>query len=156
MKRTLLLALMLLLACGAKSQATVTVVGNDGNNRQFAVDATGEIYFGTDYMAVLPSASADMTVIQMDDVHKVLFDGQLNIIDASEAPTLTLMPNPATESFALHGMGEEAQTVTVYSMSGAQVLQGRYTDGEQIDIATLAKGIYMVRAGMSIVKLIKR
>lgn len=146
---------MLLGAYCASSQATVTVVGNDGGNRQFAVDATGEIYFGIDYMAVLPSASADMTVIQMDDVRKVLFDGQVNIVDANET-TLTLTPNPATGSFALHGLGSAPQPVTVYSMSGAQVLQGRYADGEQIDISALAKGIYMVRAGSSIVKLIKR
>ena len=148
---------MLLATFGAMSQATVTVVGNDGNSRQFAVDETGEIFFGIDYMSILPSSAAsEMTTIQMDDVSKVLFDGQVNIVDVSEAPTLTLTPNPAAASFALHGLGDEPQLVTVYSMSGAQVLQGRYGDGEQIDIASLAKGIYMVRAGMSIVKLIKR
>lgn len=156
MKRTLLLALMLIGALCAAGQATVTVVGNDGNNRQFAVDATGEIYFGTDYMAVMPTASSsELTVIQMDDVRKVLFDGQVNIVNVSET-SLTLTPNPATGSFTLHGMGSEPQTVTVYSISGAKVMQGRHSDGEQIDISALAKGIYMVRAGMSIVKLIKR
>lgn len=147
---------MLIGALCAAGQATVTVVGNDGNNQQFAVDATGEIYFGTDYMAVLPSASADMTVIQMDDVRKVLFDEQVNIVDASMSPTLTLVPNPATASVALHGLGSGPQLVTVYNMSGAQVLQGRFADGEQIDISALVKGIYMVRASTSIVKLIKR
>ena len=147
---------MLLLACYAAAQATVTVVGTGGNSRTFAVDATGEIYFGTDYMAVMPSAnSSELEIIQMDDIEKVLFDGSVNIVDV-EGTTLTLAPNPAGASFALHGMGTGPQLVTVYSMSGTAVLQGRYSDGEAIGIGSLPQGIYMVRAAGSIVKLIKR
>ena len=147
---------MLIVAYCAAAQATVTVVGNDGSSQQFVMEATGEIYFGTDYMAIMTASNAtDITTIQIDDVSKVLFSENVRIVDVSET-TLTLMPNPATESFVLHGMGDEPQLVTVYSMSGAQVLQGRYSDGESIDISALAKGIYMVRACMSVTKLIKR
>ena len=147
---------MLLFAYGAKSQATVTVVSNNGAENHYSVDATGEIFFGIDYMAIMTSADAtDLATFQMDDVRKVLFDGSVRIVDVSTMD-IRLTPNPAAESFTLHGLGDGPQTVSVYAMSGARVLQGLYSDGEAVDISSLPKGIYMVRANMSVVKLIKR
>lgn len=148
---------MLLWACCVASQATVTVVSADGTENRYSVDTTGEIFFGTDYMAIMTTASAtNLATFLMDDVSKVLFDVSVRIVDVSESNPLTLTPNPAAESFVLHGLGDGPQTVTVYGINGSAVLQGSYSDGEPIEIGSLPQGIYIVRAAGSIVKLIKR
>ena len=157
MKQFVNLTIALMLTLTVAAQATVTVVGTDGTESQYLVDATGEIYFGTDYMAILTSGTAsDMPTYLLDNVQKVLFSESVNRVDVSGAATLGLVPNPAAESFSLHGLGDSPRQVTVYGMSGAMVLQGRYADGERIDISALPKGIYMVRACTSVVKLVKR
>lgn len=156
-KRIVLLTLMAMFAGGAMSQARVTVVSNDGTETPYSIDATGEIFFGSDYMAIMASSNAtEMATYQMDDVRKVLFEGSVRIVDVQGDNPLSLTPNPANESFVLHGMADGVQTVSVYSMSGALMIEGRYSNGESIDISSLAKGIYMVRACTSVAKLIKR
>lgn len=156
MKKHLIMIALLLLVGAMQAQVTVTVVGTDGTSHEVAVDATGEIYFGTDYMAIMPTASASqLETFQMDDVRKVLFSGSARIIDVRGAE-LTIMPNPASEHFTVKGIGNEPQLLTVYSISGTPVLQGRYSDGERVEVSTLPQGIYLVRVGRNVVKLIKR
>lgn len=156
MKKPLIMIALLLLVEVMQAQVTVTVVVTDGTSHEVAVDATGEIYFGTDYMAIMPTASASqLETFQMDDVRKVLFSGSTRIIDV-RGTELCLMPNPVAESFTVKGIGSEPQLLTIYSVSGAQVLQGRYSDGQRIDVGHLPQGIYMVRVGMNVAKLVKR
>lgn len=155
--KKLLITLTLLLPLCLNAQTTVTVVYANGTTTQTLVDASGEIYFGIDYMAMLPSASSsDLTVIQMDEIDKVLFDGTANIVDLDGETTLSVSPNPTATWFTLSGLGSEPQTVTIYSLDGARMMEGSYADGEHIDVSTLPTGIYLVRADSVIVKLIKR
>lgn len=156
MKRFLWTTILLLLPLPTMSQATVTVVYTDGTTQQTVVEATGEVLFGTDYMAILPSPSAStLLTYQMDEVSRVQFDGVANIVNIDGDRQLTLSPNPATDSFVLHGTGSEPQPVQVYSLGGALVLQGIYAEGEEINIGQLASGIYLVRTAGGVAKLIK-
>ena len=156
MKKHLIMIALLLVLGAMQAQVTVTVVGTDGTSHDVAVDATGEIYFGADYMAIMPTASASqLETFQMDDVRKVLFSGSARIIDVRGAE-LTIMPNPVAESFMVKGIGSEPQLLTVYNIGGTQVLQGRYSDGERVEVGALPQGIYLVRVGRNVVKLIKR
>jgi hypothetical protein len=155
--RKLFFALAILLPLYLTAQTTVTVVTSDGAANQTVVQSSGEIFFGLDYMAILPSADASsMVTYQMDDVSRVLFEGNVNIVNLDGATPLSLSPNPTAGWFTLRGLGSEPQTVTVYSLDGARMMQGRYADGERIDASALTAGIYLVQAGSSVVKLIKR
>lgn len=159
MKKIFLFLVAVFLGGALSAQVTLTVVGTDGSSQDVELDATGEIYFGTDYMAVLTSSSTgNMQVFQMDDVRKVLFangTGDVHIVDVRDAQPLRIWPNPARETMVVGGLGDEPMSMSVYTLSGRQVLQGTCRDGEPVDISTLEQGIYFVRVGASIGKLVK-
>ena len=155
MKRYISIIAILLLPLLAGAQATVTVVRTDGTTVETTVQQSGEVIFGTDYMAILPSSvSSTLITYQMDEVQKVLFSDAVRIISVDGDNNLMLAPNPAGSWFALHGLGSEPQTVTIYTLGGSQVLQGRYADGERIETGHLAAGIYLVRTNIGTTKLI--
>ena len=157
MRKLLFAAVFLFVTMQIQAQVTVTVVGTDGTSHEVAMDETGEIYFGTDYMAIMTSSSdAALQMFQMDDVRKVLFSGEVRIVDVRDADSIVLHPNPAADWFVVEGIGLEKQLLTVFSVSGSQVLQGRYAEGEHVDVSALPQGIYMVRVGTVVNKLVKR
>ena len=139
------------------AQVTVTVVKTDGVRQDISLDATGEIYFNTASMIIMTGTeTGNIVTFSLDDVAKVLFDGSnVNIHDVSNAPQISLFPNPSRNFFTVVGIGSEQQQLSVYNINGMQVLQGRYSDGEPVDISALPQGIYLVRVGMSFEKLIK-
>ncbi len=157
MKKLIVCVLLLLAAAGLGAQVTVTVVGVDGSSRTMAVDATGEVFFGTDYVAVMSSASTGQTErFDMDEVSKMLFSGSVRVTDVRGMTSLRLSPNPATERFVVHGVGEGGQSLSVYDVRGRQVMQTVCGEGETVDVGMLAGGIYFVRVGERFAKLVVR
>jgi hypothetical protein len=63
-----------------------------------------------------------------------------------------IYPNPATQGVTLTYEG--AKTVTVFSLTGQQIYQGHGREQYQINTATWSNGIYLVKCGNSIGKLV--
>lgn len=67
-----------------------------------------------------------------------------NVLSAStfgSELSFSLYPNPATDSFSIE-METELKSVEIYSLQGQKVLS---SNAKNINVATLAKGIYLVR-----------
>jgi hypothetical protein len=66
-------------------------------------------------------------------------------INDEEKSKFLLYPNPATNSLNVIGNFESNESVTIFNMLGQSVLvKAIYSNDENIDITSLAKGIYSV------------
>ncbi|MBS2213108.1 T9SS type A sorting domain-containing protein [Carboxylicivirga mesophila] len=75
----------------------------------------------------------------------------LNAIDESD---VSVYPNPATDVLNISGAAEGA-VLEIYSVHGAMVKQAIVANGT-ISVANLEVGVYIVKAGDSVIKLIKK
>ena len=80
-------------------------------------------------------------------------------IDNLEATAITLYPNPARGLVSITLKAEAAGVVTLYDMTGRQVLTIPVQAGAStvsINTSSMADGVYMVRMGTSVEKLVVR
>lgn len=73
-----------------------------------------------------------------------------NVIEIS-SETLSVYPNPTTDVLNIEGVDNEM--ISIYDATGRLVLQQIYN--ENLDVSTLAKGVYAVKTGIGIVKFVK-
>jgi hypothetical protein len=73
-----------------------------------------------------------------------------------ETQELVVYPNPAINEIHITGT-TESSTVTIYDYAGRVVVMiPEYTSGNSIDLSSIAKGIYIVKAGTQVSKFEKR
>lgn len=84
-------------------------------------------------------------------LRQVDFDGHTSYspvveVEVTTLSRFTLMPNPARDVVQMIGL-EEGQTIALYDLAGRRVLQQR-AEGFllRLDVATLPRGMYVVRA----------
>lgn len=157
MKHKLTLLLILNVVLGSfvgHAQVTATIHLADNTTATSTLDPSGEIYFQNDRLVIMESAlSGNTQSWPMDQVTKVTFDGEPNAILAPESSRLSLYPNPAHSSVQISGIGLQPQPLTIYSATGAQLLQQTVVDGNTIDVSHLRPGIYFARIGLQTLKL---
>ena len=90
----------------------------------------------------------------MGDIKRIYFDDMSSIADIN-AQGGDLVEYLSHDDIAINS--EAGSMVTVYSLTGAQLLTRRIdTQGEAISIAGLPQGIYIVKANERTTKIIKR
>ena len=90
----------------------------------------------------------------MGDIKRIYFDDMSSIADIN-AQGGDLVEYLSHDDIAINS--EAGSMVTVYSLTGAQLLTRRIdTQGEAISIAGLPQGIYIVKAEERTTKIIKR
>jgi hypothetical protein len=68
---------------------------------------------------------------------------------------LSLYPNPASDGFTLNA-GDNATTLCLYDLSGCLVLTQQATGKTYVDITSLPKGAYIIKANGLVGKLVKK
>ncbi|MBQ6046447.1 MAG: T9SS type A sorting domain-containing protein [Bacteroidales bacterium] len=152
--RSALFAVLLLGGAAAHAQATVTVVRTNGSTSTIGVAENGGVTFAGDYVIITESAGGNTQSFPMAAVRKLLF-GTNGIADVANATQLALYPNPAHDYCVVSGIGEERQSVTVYTATGSKVIETTVGDGERLDLSALQKGFYIVRINGVATKLSK-
>ena len=75
-------------------------------------------------------------------------------IDGSELSNVVLAPNPADNFITISGV--ENATVIVYGVNGATLISIANYNGEDINISSLAAGVYNVKVNNAVYSLIKK
>ena len=154
MNKPILLLLLAFLAIGGASAQVRVQVGGDAAQ---TLDTTGGIYFAGDTMHVV-SATGDTITYNLDDVSIITFqvsEPDPEGIATAEVSNLTVAPVPARDVISVQGIGSTPQTLTIYSTAGVKLHQQTATDDTHIDISHLPEGVYVLRCGDKVSRIIK-
>ena len=145
-----LITATLILGCGClQAQVRVQINGS----QSFDLTEAGGLYFANDSMTVV--STAGVAEYALDDVHVVTFTPQLGIDNVTDA-SVTIAPNPAMDYVYVQGIGQQPQTVTIYSVAGVKLHEQTAIDGSCIDLSRLPEGVYVMRCGDKVAKIIKQ
>lgn len=140
--------LALLLLCGFAAQAQVQVQVN--GSETFVINENNGLYFHGDTMFV-DNVSFPLSEVQVITLRQITD----NIDNVNESDML-LMPNPARDVVVLQGIGDEPKPVAVYNLAGVKLLEQLAADGMSIDISRLPQGLYLLRCGDKVSKIVKQ
>ena len=148
-----LLFIISLLAIAGTATAQHMVVETAGGNEVFTLDNLKQITFNGTTVNIEQSNGAKSSA-SMGDIKRIYFDDMSSIADIN-AQGGDLVEYLSHDDIAINS--EAGSMVTVYSLTGAQLLTRRIdTQGETISIAALPQGIYIVKANEITTKIIKR
>ena len=152
MKKLLLLALVQVLLTGVAAQAQtdpVVAVKVNGGQTYLLTPQSG-LYFSNDTLYV------DNDSYALEEVTILTFEAYTSEISGIEALQLSLSPNPFTDVVKIEGIGSEPQRVTLYSTAGIKLHEQIVADGGTIDLSHLSEGVYVVRCGERVGKIVKQ
>jgi len=162
MKKGLLCALtsLLLLLGGqtASAQSTVSITKTNGTVSRYTVQSTGSISFAGDYVVIKESGTSSAQSIPMSAIRNMKFSDNSNGIEdaiSGQQSAVSLYPNPAQNYCVVRGTDGEQMKVTVYSMTGAKMIDTTVENEGRIDISSLTTGVYMVKINNHTTKLVK-
>ena len=148
-----LLFIISLLAIAGTATAQHMVVETAGGNEVFTIDNLKQITFNGTTVNIEQNNGAKSSA-SMGDIKRIYFDDMSSIADIN-AQGGDLVEYLSHDDIAINS--EAGSMVTVYSLTGAQLLTRRIdTQGEAISIAGLPQGIYIVKANERTTKIIKR
>lgn len=148
-----LLFILSLIAFAGTATAQHMVVETAGGNEVFTLDNLKQITFNGTTVNIEQSNGAKSSA-SMGNIKRIYFDDMSSIADIN-AQGGDLVEYISFDEIAINS--EAGSMVTVYSLTGAQLLTRRIdTQGETISIAALPQGIYIVKANGRTTKIIKR
>ena len=148
-----LLFILSLIAFAGTATAQHMVVETAGGNEVFTLDNLKQITFNGTTVNIEQSNGAKSSA-SMGNIKRIYFDDMSSIADIN-AQGGDLVEYLSHDDIAINS--EAGSMVTVYSLTGAQLLTRRIdTQGEAISIAGLPQGIYIVKANERTTKIIKR
>lgn len=154
------LASMLLLMSGqiASAQSTVSITKTNGTISRYTVQNTGSISFAGDYIIIKESSTSSAQSIPMSAIRNMKLSDSSNGIEnavSGHQSTVSLYPNPAQNYCVVRGTNGEQMKVTIYSMTGATMIDTTVENEGRIDISSLTTGVYMVKINNHTSKLVK-
>lgn len=148
--KTFLLAALSLLSLNTQAQDKVVVVSTSGVETAYNIDEVQRLDFSGDALNVV-ATDATSTTYAFDEVQKIVFQSTATSISATPLATaarLTLTITADGSRLTVNGW-DSAQTaaLSIYATNGARVMHQSQWNGQGVDIAQLAHGIYVVKAG---------
>ena len=148
MKHTLRILTALLLFCSGSAVAQVRVQVN--GDQTFVIDEHNGLYFNNDTMR------ADDVIYALDDIQVITLQQVTAGIRDIDADDMQLVPNPARDIVTLNGIGTTPQKAILYSTAGVKLMEQTATDGAILNISHLPEGLYILRCGNRMAKIVKQ
>lgn len=149
MKRLLFSVLLLLFISGGILHAQGVRVQINGT-QTFLLNENNGIYFHNDSLTI------DDVAFALDEIQVITLQATSGIIDIKDIESLELAPNPTHEAFIIQGIGSNPQTVTLYSTAGIKLMEQTAVDGTVVNISHLPEGMYILRCGNRVAKVVKQ
>ncbi|MDR0798330.1 MAG: T9SS type A sorting domain-containing protein [Dysgonamonadaceae bacterium] len=156
-KKWYLSAFLLLCWCSVFSQVKVTVYKNDGTSAEFLCLEQGALSFDDDKLVINEGGIVYAPVyIARSEIRKLTFRELSAAIENVEiAGSARIYPNPAKSQFTISGIEGEKFIYSIFSLDGRQIAGGTAENGESIDSSGMSAGVYLVKIGTHLLKLIK-
>ena len=148
MKHTLRILTALLIFCSGSAVAQVRVQVN--GDQTFVIDEHNGLYFNNDTMRV------DDVIYALDDIQVITLQQVTAGIRDIDADDMQLVPNPARDIVTLNGIGTTPQKAILYSTAGVKLMEQTVTDGAILNISHLPEGLYILRCGNLMAKIVKQ
>ena len=148
MKHTLRILTALLIFCSGSAVAQVRVQVN--GDQTFVIDEHNGLYFNNDTMRV------DDAIYALDDIQVITLQQVTAGIRDIDADDMQLVPNPARDIVTLNGIGTTPQKAILYSTAGVKLMEQTVTDGAILNISHLPEGLYILRCGNLMAKIVKQ
>ncbi len=148
-----------LILSSALQAQKLTIVTNDGTETTDPLCDLSYFLPGDNQLLVNYRDDAVLTY-QITDIKVIIFtEGILQINSQKVSDNneeITLFPNPAENEFRLLNLPAEGAVISIYKTDGSLVRQEEVLhSGQVINIEDLEKGIYLIRIGEQLTKLIK-
>lgn len=159
-QKLLLLFIGLCIAMTGFSQAErLYVYVLTGENYEEALEQIGGFTFNGGKLKLYSIDGNILAEKPLSEVRKITFkkDKGSGIVEEvlGQEVTLRAYPNPTQDALYLNGL-EEGETVRIFSTEGQLLKTLTATGSEmQIEVSDFRSGIYLIQAGMNIVKFIK-
>ena len=148
MKLTLRILTALLIFCSGSAVAQVRVQVN--GDQTFVIDEHNGLYFNNDTMRV------DDVIYALDDIQVITLQQVTAGIRDIDADDMQLVPNPARDIVTLNGIGTTPQKAILFSTAGVKLMEQTVTDGAILNISHLPEGLYILRCGNRMAKIVKQ
>lgn len=155
MKRlTFLVALVGLFSHLFAQEASLITLSADGTEASYQLSAVQHIVFASQNdVSTMQVINKDGSVVA--DVRTLLFGEWQEVptsVDATQQALVYAYPNPVVNTLYVQGVNDDAQ-LCVFNLSGVPVLE---TTGTEINVASLAQGMYLLQINQQLVKFIKK
>ena len=134
--------------CSGSAVAQVRVQVN--GDQTFVIDEHNGLYFNNDTMRV------DDVIYALDDIQVITLQQVTAGIRDIDADDMQLVPNPARDIVTLNGIGTTPQKAILYSTAGVKLMEQTVTDGAILNISHLPEGLYILRCGNRMAKIVKQ
>ena len=153
---TLTVAFMLLFTFNMFGQASLYIYRNDGQPTNTALLSQTKISFSGSNLLLFNGTSTSS--IPISSVNKVLFSAtntKVNIEHAAD--NLMIFPNPVTYILHLKNLNDGHLTIMIFGIDGkALITQELSSEYPEVDVKTLPKGFYFLKANSHTVSFIKK
>ncbi len=127
------------------------ISGARASNQDMAINGDHELFLSGMYTESL--VFGDITLEHLDGFINYLSRLNVDVITGisqkPESKNLGIYPNPFRSKISFSGFDKGSEyKVMVFDLMGRMVYQQYLTEGNEADLSTLSKGIYLVRAGV--------
>lgn len=162
MKNFLQLTLFLLLSIGSmfnavKGQNSMIIRFNDGSTQSFILTDLRKVSFsGSNMLFLKTNTSLDSCLIS--NVGVISFGIKTRINETTGSNNLMLFPNPADKFICLKNIPEgELLNVSIFSLDGIRIIGTKLrSNSSSIDVSSLGKGLYLLKANGYTLKFLKQ
>ena len=145
------LAWMLSSSLDASEVSSLVAISADGNTTAYLLSQVQRINVSTN------DTEGAMSVVNKDgyeegEYKKIIFPSLSTKICGTEVHNVYIYPNPVSNTLYVNGVDEDDTHLIIYDMNG-NCISGEY--GNEIDVAFLQKGTYILGINDYFVKFIK-
>jgi hypothetical protein len=134
------------------AQSSATIHFNDKSQKDYFLDEIIKITFPEN--SIMFQATNESTY-PLNSISKITF-GTISALPENKSKLhIVVFPNPATDFIYVKGYFTEQFRYSIFNLQGEILRQGMTNTSEAISIATIEKGIYILRVGMYSLKFSK-
>lgn len=139
----------------AESSLSLIVVEKDGNSFELPITNVERVDFDTFNFSVR-SKEGNSEKFDYDKVSRIDFSSMTTVAKLTKEARLLVWPSVATTDINVAGT-DAVDVINIYSLNGTRVISQKAEEGKNtLDVSRLRSGEYILTAGSTSVKFIKK